>query len=156
MKKLLFSLCFVSLIAGFMVSCSEFTGKSTSANEVSNLDPKFNGVWQLSRDNEINTTEVKAFIYAPCLKIYNTDAGTFENIRMLPNGQLAKITSGGKVSDVKTNTYVENISQSVYSDVPVGTGITITYEFVDDNTLKLKFSLANTTKVNEEIWRRVQ
>lgn len=156
MKKLLFSLCFVSLIAGFMVSCSEFTGKSTSANEVSNLDPKFNGVWQLSRVNEINTAEVKAFIYAPCLKIYNTDAGTFENIRMLPNGQLAKITSGGKVSDVKTNTYVENISQSVYSDVPVGTGITITYEFVDDNTLKLKFSLANTTKVNEEIWRRVK
>lgn len=156
MKKLLLLLFTVGLFSGTVVSCSEFSEKKTSTSEVSTLDPKFNGVWQLSRVNDINTAEVKAFIYAPCLKIYNTDAGTFENIRMLPNGQLAKITSGGKVSDVKKDTYIENISKSVYSDVPVGTGITITYEFVDDNTLKLKFSLANTTKVNEEIWRRVQ
>lgn len=156
MKKLLLSLCCVSLIAGSMVSCSESTSKSTSTNEVSKLDNKFNGIWQLCLPNGGNTEDLKSYIAVSCIKIYNTDAGTFENIRLYPNGQLARITSGGKVSDVKTNTYVENISQSVYSDVPVGTGITITYEFVDDNTLKLKFSLANATKVNEEIWKRIQ
>lgn len=144
------------MVAVSIVSCSECMGKSTTTSEVSKLDTKFDGVWQLCYLSGVNTEGVNSYSAVPAFKIYNTDAGTFENIRLLPNGQLARITSGGKVSDVKSSTYVEKLSESVYSDVPIGTAVTITYEFVNDNMLKLRFTLANATKVNEEIWMRVK
>ena len=76
---------------------------------------------------------------------------------LIPNRKGASIiTTQGTFTVTSDSTYTENIQNSITAPELIGKGNPMTYRFLTDDYIEVRYRLTGAKKEAVEVWRRIQ
>lgn len=109
------------------------------------------GIWQICKVEE---SEGKyKMLPMPILKIISSE-GTFRNV-ISESGSPAMIVLEGDFKQTSDSTYTETFRKSFFPNQKVGTVNVISFQFLNDNLMKIRFHIDGIEKEFTEYWVRV-
>lgn len=112
------------------------------------------GIWQQTQKVEKENGKSR-ILNLPVWKVMQSD-GQFSTF-LIPNRKGASIiTTQGTFTVTSDSTYTENIQNSITAPELIGKGNPMTYRFLTDDYIEVRYRLTGAKKEAVEVWRRIQ